>query len=143
MRFNKDVEYALVALTRLSDGAVYSASRLAAESGLPYKLLCKILQKLNQASILGSQQGAQGGYWLIREPSQLTLQEIVTALHEETRIITCDTTGSCSLSVYCTVRPGMQGLQTVWDTLLGHITLSSFLKIDRDNARQVLIQALS
>lgn len=143
MKFNKDIEYALMALRYLQRGEIISARRLADQARISSDLLSKILQKLGQAGLVESVHGAQGGYRMRRDPAQVTVQDIVNALHDVPRILPCTGLDSCSLSEVCSIRPGMQGLQAAWDALLSHVTLSSLYEIDRHNARQVLLQALS
>ena len=55
MRFNKDIEYALISLVAMGrEDGVMSARELSDRFSIPYELLCKILQRLSHARIVSS-----------------------------------------------------------------------------------------
>ena len=58
---------ALLELARRGDGPV-KGERLAQAQDIPLKFLENILIDLRHAGIVRSQRGAEGGYWLAREP---------------------------------------------------------------------------
>jgi len=65
MRFNKDIEYALIGLTAMEETTdLLSARDIADEFQIPYDLLSKILQKLVTSGVIASVKGARGGYRL-------------------------------------------------------------------------------
>ncbi len=51
--------------------------------------LVKVLQALARAGILSAQRGSTGGFTLQRDPAQLTILEIITAIDPIERIHTC------------------------------------------------------
>ncbi len=53
---------------------------IAASQGIPMKFLEGILRQLRQAGIVASQRGADGGYRLDRDPTQVTIADVVRAL---------------------------------------------------------------
>ena len=53
---------------------------LARAQGIPAKFLEGILRQLRQAGLVSSQRGADGGYRLDREPSAITIADVVRAL---------------------------------------------------------------
>lgn len=127
MRINKDIEYALIALAFLKEGALFSASVIAEKTFIPYKLLCKILQKLKDRDMIASLPGSRGGYQLKKSLDTITLQDVVMAVHDETDIISCNTSGGCTIPNQCLISPGMKSLQGVWDKVLGAITVQTFI----------------
>ncbi len=61
---------------RHEDGAI-KIRDIAAESDLPEKFLELILLEMKNARIVDSVRGARGGYRLRREPTEITLAEII------------------------------------------------------------------
>lgn len=53
---------------------------IARRQGVPMKFLEGILRQLRQAGIVASQRGAEGGYRLDRDPSLVTIADVVRAL---------------------------------------------------------------
>lgn len=81
MKISKKAEYALramLAMSRLKTGTVFSIHTLAQDENIPFKFLEQILLVLRRGGILHSRRGAGGGYQMIRLPEQITLGEIVT-----------------------------------------------------------------
>ena len=57
------------------------AEDLAAEQGVPANYLVQILIELKAQGIARSLRGKEGGYLLARPPAQITLGDILRALH--------------------------------------------------------------
>ena len=56
---------------------------LATRYGVPPKYLVQILIELKSKQIVGSQRGKEGGYFLARPPSEITMGDILRAVHGE------------------------------------------------------------
>ena len=71
------------------------AKTIASRQGIPYRFIEQILQVLKQAGIVRSLRGAQGGYTLARDPSQISLAELVNSMNGVTTTSTVNgSTGS-------------------------------------------------
>ena len=127
MRFHRDVEYALISLSEMDD-AVHSARELSDLHNVPYGLLCKILQRLSNAGILESIQGPRGGYKLIQDPEKVSLSTIIDAVHGEQHVAPCLDEGDCGRIADCTIRDGVLMVQSMWDTMLGGMSLQDFAR---------------
>ena len=79
---NEGVEWAMHSCVNLSwlPGEAVTAKRLAAFYDLPTAYLNKQLQALTRAGILSSVSGPKGGFQLARDPRNITLLDIVTAV---------------------------------------------------------------
>jgi Rrf2 family protein len=76
------VDYAVRALAELAaavNGPV-KGDRLAQSQQIPGKFLENILSELRHAGLLTSQRGAEGGYWLARQPEDITIASIIRAV---------------------------------------------------------------
>lgn len=80
LTLSKKTRYAIIALVKLSkeygNGPVL-ISEIAESEQLPQRFLENILLELKKMGILGSRLGKTGGYFLIRKPNEVCLDEIV------------------------------------------------------------------
>jgi Rrf2 family protein len=82
VRVSAKTDYAVRALLELAvagDGPV-KGERLAQAQEIPLKFLENILTDLRHAGIVRAQRGAEGGYWLARDPAEVTLGEVIRAV---------------------------------------------------------------
>jgi Rrf2 family protein len=82
VRVSAKTDYAVRALLELTvagDGPV-KGERLAEAQAIPLKFLENILTDLRHAGIIRAQRGAEGGYWLARDPGSVTVGEIIRAV---------------------------------------------------------------
>jgi len=77
------VDYALRAGAQLaaatSDGP-QKGDQLATAQKIPLKFLENILLDLKHAGLVQSQRGAEGGYWLAKDPAEITLADVIRAV---------------------------------------------------------------
>jgi Rrf2 family protein len=129
MRFHRDVEYALIALTVMTkEPRVHSARELSTVHNVPYGLLCKILQRLASAQIVESTLGPRGGYRLIQDPTSVSLSKVMDAVHGEQHVAPCLDEGDCGRIQGCTIRDGVLMVQTMWDSVMSKMSLADFVK---------------
>jgi len=62
-------------------GGARRVDELAAAQGIPSNYLVQILIELKSKQIVKSQRGKEGGYLLARPPEQITLGDILRAIH--------------------------------------------------------------
>lgn len=80
MKLTARSEYALLALVYLArnrDEGFISTETIAKAQGIPPKFLEQLMLALKRAHFLRSVKGQRGGYALAKEPSQITLAEVV------------------------------------------------------------------
>jgi Rrf2 family protein len=77
MRVAKSTGYALLAVGYIArkQGAegVVLAQAVSKKYGIPLEYLLKILQQLVRANVLRSKRGPQGGFWLAKATSKITM----------------------------------------------------------------------
>ncbi|HNW53406.1 MAG TPA: Rrf2 family transcriptional regulator, partial [Bacteroidales bacterium] len=77
---SKKTRYALMALTKLSreygKGAIL-ISEIAAAEKIPQRFLETILLDLKNLGILGSKLGKNGGYFLLKNPKEISMADII------------------------------------------------------------------
>ncbi len=82
MRLSARADYALraaIELAAASDGHV-TADQLARTQQIPGKFLEAILTQLRRGGLVRSQRGPDGGFWLARPASQISLADIIRAI---------------------------------------------------------------
>jgi Rrf2 family protein len=75
-----DAALAVARMTR--DGSRVSAAEMAEQLDIPGNYLAKILQSLARNRVLESGRGRNGGFRLARDPSAITLLEVVEAFED-------------------------------------------------------------
>ncbi len=83
MQLSRTVEYALHAtlqLARSTSGEPVSSSKLAAVGVMPERFLLQVLRLLVTHGLLRSTRGVDGGYMLARDPSEITLLDVIEAV---------------------------------------------------------------
>lgn len=123
----RDTDYALRMMVNLAshfDDGLISVRRLTDEGNVPYQLGCKILQKLHQAGLVKSQMGPKGGFALTKEPSKITLMEIINILQGGIRLNRCLLGGvGCEFESECAIHSKLACLQLYINGYLTGITL--------------------
>ena len=84
MKVSTKVECGIIALIDIAVNSQYErvvkVNAIADRNDISAKYLEQIIPLLKQSNIISSVKGAGGGYTLTREPSKITLNEIVNAL---------------------------------------------------------------
>jgi len=83
VRVTAKVDYTVRAAIELADAGrdrPIKGERIAREQGIPMKYLENILGELKRSGLVGSQRGADGGYWLARPAGQITVAELIRAV---------------------------------------------------------------
>lgn len=131
-RFRKKTEYGMMMVSLLAeagkDGLV--SVRAMQENGLPRSFLVKIARDLIKAKLIVAKEGRGGGYSLTKEPSQITLKEVVEAVDGEIATASCLVHGAkkCPLADRCPHRSMMAKLTAEIGSILGKYKLSEFSK---------------
>jgi Rrf2 family protein len=83
MRISAKADYAVRAALELAshhDGEPVKGERLAEAQGIPLQFLEHILLELKHARLIQARRGAKGGYWLARDPAEITIADVIRAV---------------------------------------------------------------
>jgi Rrf2 family protein len=137
MKMGEGVEWALhccLNLALLGPEAAVPAARLAAFHDLPAAYLNKQLQALARAGIVASVPGRGGGFRLARDPSRITLMEVVTAIEGSQAAFRCTEvraqgpSGSWGTAqAMCTIDAAMRKAELAWRHTLAEQTLADIV----------------
>jgi Rrf2 family protein len=89
---SKKTRYALMALTKLSreygKGAIL-ISDIAKEEKIPQRFLENILLELKNLGLLGSKLGKNGGYFLLKNPEDISLADVIRYFEGTIALVYC------------------------------------------------------
>lgn len=132
MKLSTRGRYGLMAMHRLAlnyGKGPLSVSSIAEDEGLSVAYLEQLFARLKQHNLVKSLRGAQGGYLLTRDPSEIALGEIISALEGEMSF-SC-TTGeeqiNCSKEESCSTKQILDQVQSKVDEVLDSMTLAEML----------------
>ena len=112
---------------RYGDGPI-STRKAATEEQVSYQLACKLMQSLQKARLLKSSMGPMGGFALARNPSQISLLDIISAIQGPISLNRCVLIPKvCPQSKNCSVRDKLADLQKDINDSLAQITLDDLI----------------
>ena len=107
-KINRRVEYALISLKYMSSkapGQLTSAKEICTVYGVPFDPTSRVLQIMAQKEIIRAEQGAYGGYQVIKDLSKINLGQLTEMIIGPVEIANCihgnyshcEITSSCSV----------------------------------------------
>ena len=137
LNLSRKSDYALVALAYLAGpgggAGVVSARVVAQATGLPEPVTQTVLKALSVARLVSSTRGASGGYALVRNPSAVTVLEVVVAIDGPVQVAACCDGNlpilgqDCRLEGNCKISPGVRRLHRRLIGVLEDTTLADLL----------------
>lgn len=107
MLITRATEYAIRAVLFLAKqprGQIVLKKDICVTQGVTPAFLTKILQPLIKDGIVGSQRGVGGGFYLVRDPAEITLLDIIRAQEGPIYLNQCLTgEGACERDLFCPV----------------------------------------
>ncbi len=106
---------------------------IAREEEISEKYLSLIIIPLKSAGLVNSMRGAHGGYNLAKEPSDITLKEIVDVLEGDTCLVDCvKNSSTCTRSETCASRDLWTIVSDNISRTLGSVTLEDLARMSRE-----------
>ncbi|MEI7998251.1 MAG: Rrf2 family transcriptional regulator [Candidatus Omnitrophota bacterium] len=107
-KINRKLEYALISLRHMSTkapGQLTSAKEICDIYQTPFDPTSRVLQVMAQHEIVRAEQGAHGGYQILRDLSKISLFELTQMIEGPMQIVNCfhaknshcDITSSCNV----------------------------------------------
>jgi len=128
----RNTDYALRAMLNLTGhygNGSKSTRSIAAQEGISYQLACKLMQRLHDAGLVQSSMGPRGGFRLSRDPSKITVLEIMEVIQGPLRLNRCLlSVKACPRHKRCTVRVRLVELQERMSSYLSQLTLNELSK---------------
>lgn len=137
MILSMKTRYAMVALVRLAKdfgkGPV-QIKKIAEEEKIPQSFLENILLELRNQGILGSRLGKSGGYYLLKQPSQVSLADIITYFEGSVALMYCISENAyqpcefCKDENTCSIRKIFSEVKDTTNEILNRTTLEALIK---------------
>lgn len=89
MLITRRSDYAMRICRVLHDGKVHNVREICQAEEIPKAFAYKILRELEMAGLVKSERGNQGGYYLSRPLSELTLYDVVNITEDDLAILHC------------------------------------------------------
>ena len=145
MKINKEDEYGLRILLRVAKAKGdkgLSIPQLSELENLSQSYVGKLTRALRLGGLVASNRGQKGGYVLAKDPSKITIKEVISALGGQ--LFSKDFCGShsgmsklCTNSVDCSVRSLWKMLQFTVDKVFDNVTLQDLIG-DETHAKSAL-----
>ena len=126
-KINRKIEYALIALKHMSHkkpGQLTSAKEICDIYRTPFDPTSRVLQILSQNGILQAEQGARGGYLIVKDLNTLSLRELSLLIVGPIEIANCfhGDYSTCDISQTCHIISPMltlnEKINVVFDTVM-------------------------
>jgi len=118
-----------------STGAAVRAEDVAAEQAIPPNYLVQILIELKSGGIVRSVRGKEGGYLLGRPPAEITMGQVLRAIHGQL----FDTPALGDPHCPIELREAWRKLQRPLDKAADEITFQQLLEAGEDKAKMYYI----
>lgn len=133
IRIAKLTDYAIVLMSYMARrelGSIHTARDLAEASALPMPTVSKVLKALARARLLDSHRGVTGGYSLTRNPEEISVAEIISAMEGPIAVTECSShsVDLCNLERICPVRSNWLRINRAVLGALRGLTLDSMMQ---------------
>jgi Rrf2 family protein len=132
MRLTRAGEYAVRCILYMSKKGkekLVSRKEVADACEIPHHFLAKIAQELAKAGIIEIRQGARGGFILVKNPSEITLLQVIEAIIGEIYLNDCiSRPESCKASPVCEVHKVWEKARQQLRETLGGVTFASLIE---------------
>jgi FeS assembly SUF system regulator len=135
LKISKLSDYGLLATVYLARhaGRTVSAREVADFYSLPLPVVSKVLKMLQEGGAITSRRGVGGGYTVERDPSSITLAQLLEILEGPWDLVECETLDDhghaiCSIRAGCPSRSFMFGINRSIKSAFDRVTLDDLVR---------------
>jgi len=135
------MEYALIALKHMSQkrpGELTTVKEICQKYGTPFDATARVMQQMVQGKFLKSEQGAYGGYLIMKDLTKVTVKDLIERVVGPVEIVKCmssETTmtpeSACELKQSCNIKQPLIQLNEQLIQFYESINLHQLLNVRR------------
>ena len=134
---SKKCKYALKALIKLAEnygGESMNTAEIATSENIPKKFLEQILLDLKHAKFVNSKQGSKGGYYLLKNPKEISVADVYRIFDGAISLLPCvslnfyEKCDDCNDEKTCTMRREFTKIREGARVVMSKTSIHSFLK---------------
>lgn len=132
-KLNRKLEYALMSLKYMSQkipGELTSAKEVSEAFETPFDATARVMQAMAQKGVLRAEQGAFGGYQIMKDLSKVTMFQLLEIIEGPTTVVKCLSTTkdeACNNHAKCNILSPVQVLQNKLNEFYSNLTLKELL----------------
>ena len=139
-RLNRKVEYALMALKVMAgkrQGELTSAKDVVEQTGCPFDATARVMQQMVQRGILRSEQGAHGGYLLVRDLGKISLYDLTEIVLGKIAVAKClHGSSECELVGSCNIMSPVSTLNRKLSEFYQNLSVGDLLRVRPSSASE-------
>ena len=141
-KINRKLEYALIALRHMSSkapGQLTSAKEICDFYHTPFDPTSRVLQIMASHDVVRAEQGAHGGYQILRDLSKFTLQDLTQMIEGPIQIVNCfhGNYSHCDITASCNVISPMLNLNEKIAGLFKTINVGELIQSRNQGEKQI------
>lgn len=141
MIITRATEYAIRALLHLAkqpQGEIVFKRDICQSQNITPAFLTKILQPLIKAGIVGSQRGVGGGFFLLKDPAEITLLDVIRAEEGPLYLNHClERPGICKKDVFCPIHGAWKEVRGRMMEILGGYSFARLAEQEEVNLQKI------
>ncbi len=118
---------ALKFMSNRKPGELTTAKDIGERFGIPFDVVARVLQSLTQKGILQSEQGAYGGYQIIKDLGRVSLFDLLMAVNGDIEIAKCISDKGCELLDSCNIASPMAILNSKLNAFYSSILIRDLI----------------
>lgn len=129
---------ALKVMSSKRPGELTSAKEVVEKTGCPFDATARVLQQMAQAGILQSEQGAHGGYALLRDLGKFAIFDLMEVIQGSLAVARClEGEGACDLKHTCNILSPVTVLNRKLGEFYQSLSVGELLRVEERTAEPV------